>query len=153
MTPMLYDDQLSSSAFTIELPRLVGLCAHLTGDRGVAEDLAQDTLAEAWRQRHRLQDATAGPRWLSAIARNVCLRWQRVRGREIARQATYSDVDLLDNRRDALDLERDLERAELAALLDRALARLPPLTRAALIGRYMVGMPLAARRPYAARDA
>jgi RNA polymerase sigma factor (sigma-70 family) len=64
-----------------ERARLVRLCAVLSGDREVAEDLAQETLLEAWRHRHKLSDPHGADRWLTAIARNVCLRWGRTRGR------------------------------------------------------------------------
>jgi len=63
-----------------ERARLVRLCALLSGDREVAEDLAQETLLEAWRHRHRLSDPRGADRWLTAIARNVCLRWGRTQG-------------------------------------------------------------------------
>jgi RNA polymerase sigma factor (sigma-70 family) len=65
----------------VERARLVRLCAALSGDRDAAEDLAQETLLEAWRQRHKLTDVRGADRWLAAIARNVCLRWGRTRGR------------------------------------------------------------------------
>src|SRR3954451_22870934 len=65
--------------------RLVRLCERLTGDRHAAEDLAQETLLEAWRNAHKLHDPTGADHWLAAIARNVCLRWARSRGREPAR--------------------------------------------------------------------
>jgi RNA polymerase sigma-70 factor (ECF subfamily) len=65
-----------------ERRRLVRLCAAMSGDREAAEDLAQETLLEAWRNRHKLRDPAGAERWLSAIARNVCLRWARRRGRE-----------------------------------------------------------------------
>jgi RNA polymerase sigma-70 factor (ECF subfamily) len=64
-----------------ERARLVRLCAAISGDREVAEDLAQETLLEAWRHRHKLTDAHGADRWLAAIARNVCLRWSRTRSR------------------------------------------------------------------------
>ncbi len=63
-----------------ERARLVRLCANLSGDSDAAEDLAQETLLEAWRHRHRLTDTQGADRWLTAIARNVCLRWGRTRG-------------------------------------------------------------------------
>ena len=63
-----------------ERARLVRLCAVLSGDREAAEDLAQETLLEAWRHRHKLTDPHGADRWLTAIARNVCLRWVRTRG-------------------------------------------------------------------------
>src|SRR5262245_40122961 len=55
--------------------RLVGLCAAVSGDREAAEDLAQETLLEAWRNAHKLRDPEGVDRWLAAIARNVCRRW------------------------------------------------------------------------------
>ena len=66
-----------------ERSRLVRLCAGLTGDVEAAEDLAQETLLEAWRHMHHLRADDGYARWLSAIARNVCLRWERRRGREL----------------------------------------------------------------------
>jgi RNA polymerase sigma-70 factor (ECF subfamily) len=60
-----------------ERARLVRLCAVLTGDAEAAEDFAQETLLEAWRHRHKLTDTCGADRWLTAIARNVCLRWSR----------------------------------------------------------------------------
>src|SRR4051812_6563138 len=54
--------------------RVVRLCAALTGDRDGAEDLAQETLLEAWRNAHKLTDPRGADRWLAAVARNVCLR-------------------------------------------------------------------------------
>lgn len=65
----------------VEHARLVRLCARISGDAGAAEDLAQETLLEAWRQRDKLTDPSGADRWVAAIARNVCLRWGRTRGR------------------------------------------------------------------------
>src|SRR3954447_17681202 len=112
--------------------RLVRLCAILSGDRDAAEDLAQETLLEAWRNAHKLQDPSGAERWLGAIARNVCLRWARRRGRE-APPAADESIDVADD----VDLELELERAELAEVLDRALAALPPETRDMLVQRYV----------------
>src|SRR5918999_1134752 len=102
-----------------ERRRLVRLCASLSGDRNAAEDLAQETLLEAWTNAHKLHDPAGADRWLAAIARNVCLRWARNRGREAA-LAELPDADL-----GVADLDRELERAELVELVDRGLALLP----------------------------
>lgn len=67
-----------------EWPRLVRLCAHFSGDRDAAEDLAQETLLEAWRHQDQLRDWQGYSAWLSAIARNVSLRWLRKYGHERA---------------------------------------------------------------------
>jgi RNA polymerase sigma factor (sigma-70 family) len=140
--PFNLDDALAG-----ERARLVRLCAHLSGDRDAAEDLAQETLIEAWRHQDRLLDRQGTDRWLSAIARNVCLRWARRRGRERARLSfpgyEAPGADLASLPADDGDIAIDLEREELAELLDRALALLPPETRSVLVEKYVEETPLA----------
>jgi len=141
-----------------ERTRLVRLCARLTGDADAAEDLAQEALFEAWRHRDGLRDPEKRAQWLTGVARNVCLRWARQRGRSLAHEAPFSigtlttagERDANDRPQfsviepaDSFDLEIELERHELVTLLDRALASLPPETRTALIAHYVEASPLA----------
>jgi RNA polymerase sigma-70 factor (ECF subfamily) len=114
--------------------RLVRLCTAVVGDAAVAEDLAQETLLEAWRLQHRLTDPSGADAWLNAIARNVCRRSLRARGSSAVPTA---DDGVLDNASEAHDLDSVLEREELVELLDRALGLLPDATRAALVGHYV----------------
>ncbi|HYP18723.1 MAG TPA: RNA polymerase sigma factor [Chloroflexia bacterium] len=131
-----------------ERARLVRFCAHLSGSIDAAEDLAQETLMEAWRHRDRLRDPAGHQQWLSAIARNVCMRWRRAQGRHSERMAIpdgmggepLSIEDIAD---DDFDLEVELERSELADLLDRAMSLLPAETRTALVEKYVEEMPIA----------
>lgn len=154
-TPGLRDGVSFDTLLASERPRLLGLCAHLTGNPDAAEDLAQETLLEAWRKRHTfaekdLPNATNRTHWLSAIARNVCLRWGRRHGRDLAHLTpgllsatdegnTGLDLDAFSV--DAWSMEAELEQRELAQLLDRALALLPPAMRTALIARYIHELP------------
>jgi DNA-directed RNA polymerase specialized sigma24 family protein len=85
---------------TRERDMLVRYCARFTGDALVAEDLAQQTLLEAWQK---------------------------------------SDKRLADD----FDLEIELERIDLARLLDRAMALLPPETREVLVQKYVEECPQA----------
>jgi len=128
-------------ALETERHRLVGLCAVVTGEPRIAEDLAQETLLEAWRHVDRLIEPTGVSAWLSAIARNVCLRWLRRHGRDTAHLAGSLDDLAADRGFAEPDLEVELEHAELVRLLDRALALLPPETRAALIAHYVEDLP------------
>jgi RNA polymerase sigma-70 factor (ECF subfamily) len=120
--------------------RLVALCSSITGDRSAAEDLAQETLLEAWRNLHKLHDPAGMDRWLAAIARNVCRREARRVGHDpvVAEPQQLADLGGED-----LAVELDLERAELAELLDRALALLPVATRAVLVDRFVHESPYA----------
>lgn len=103
-----------------ERARLVRLCAAISGDREVAEDLAQETLLEAWRHRHRLTDVRGADRWLAAIARNVCLRWSRTR--------SGLPVPVAELPEPTAPAEDDI--AELLELL-------PPQSRDAMVQRYV----------------
>ena len=118
-----------------ERRRLARLCARITGDPAAAEDLAQETLLEAWRIRERLVDPSGSGPWLDAIARHVCRRWRvrhgRLRSREVA-GATWLPPEPGHDQVAEL-----LEREELVELLQRALGLLPAETRAALVSRYV----------------
>jgi RNA polymerase sigma-70 factor (ECF subfamily) len=134
---------------------ILRICLRATRDRDAAEDLAQETLLEAWRHWRKLRepdDPQARARWLSSIAANVCRRWTRTAGRDLARTTRLTTPNEgtepgdgmeplpLTDEGDALDTE--LEHAERAQLLDRALGLLPPDTREALIARYLLETPL-----------
>ena len=143
----------TTSHFSLEevLPaehdRLLRLCARLSGSAEAAEDLTQETLVEAWRCRDKLHDPTGYDRWLSAIARNVCLRWKARRSRRRTILSLGADGPPVHTLEcvvpDDFNLEMELERNELAGLLDRAMAVLPPATRRALLHRYIEDLPVA----------
>jgi RNA polymerase sigma factor (sigma-70 family) len=117
---------LPENAITAERRRrLVTLCASITRDRAAADDLAQETLLEAWRNGHKVHDPEGLDRWLAAIARNVCRRWARRRGRDAAGLA----------RLQAEPAVQQFEREDVIALLDE----LPAETREALVLRYVHG--------------
>ncbi len=152
-----------TAAFASDRARVVRLCAALTGDAHAAEDLAQETLMEAWRNVHKLVEPAGVSAWLSAIARNVCQRWARQKGKELGRVMTEADAIPLylweeaghgDAKESAFStaeprfqeggehhLSLELEREDLEALLDRALALLPAPTRAVLVAHYLHDSP------------
>ena len=126
--------------------RLVRLCARLSGDADAAEDLAQETLLEALRHLENLRDPERRSQWLSGIARNVCLRWTRTRAQQRARllqpqPGAEPSFDLEERLAGGFDLELELERDELATLLDRAMGLLPAQTRRVLVERYIGDSP------------
>ncbi len=131
-----------------ERERLVRYCARFTRDPHAAEDLAQQTLLEAWRCERSLRDPQARQGWLFGIARNLCLMWARGRTREVSQLTSLDEggwdrMELNGHLADEFDLEVELEREDLARLLDRALALLPPATRRVLAERYIEESPQA----------
>jgi RNA polymerase sigma factor (sigma-70 family) len=122
----------------VERDYLLRLCAYLTGSADAAEDLTQETLIEAWRHEHNLRDPNRRMAWLGGIARNVCKRWQRSRLAAVEQMDTLSHSD---EPADTWDVEAELERAELARLLDRAMALLPNETRMVLVARFIEELP------------
>lgn len=135
--------------FGVKRPRLVQLCARLAGNWDIAEDLAQETLLEAWRLCSRLRDIDGVEPWLAAIAQHVCRRYVRKQGRSL--EQTGQRLGFEDEAQNFLDEipsdEEDtaivLERSELAELLDRALALLPIETHQALLAHYIEELPQA----------
>lgn len=130
------------SEFAQDRAAVLRYCLRYTGDVDVAEDLTQLTMLEGWKHESELRDPAARQKWLLGIARNMCRMWGRTRVRERLRRvdASFEDDPWPANE---VDLEIELERAELATLLDRALALLPPDTRDVLIRRYIDESPQA----------
>jgi RNA polymerase sigma-70 factor (ECF subfamily) len=81
---------------------LFGFALRLTGDRGQAEDVVQETLLRAWRRRPQTHGDTADLRpWLLTVARRVVIdgyRARRARPAEVADDvlAALPDADVVD---------------------------------------------------------
>lgn len=122
-----------------ERPRLVRLCAWFTSNEDAAQDLAQETLIAAWKNRAKLESFDKLKPWTSAIARNICLNWSRQASHEQAHSIVAMDWDetSFDELPDDTNLDLELDRQELVNLLDKALALLPPETGQMLIEHYI----------------
>lgn len=116
-------------------------CAHLSGQANAGQDLAQETLIEAWRNRHKLHDAGNERAWLAAIARNVCARWRRT---EVRMSRLYVPLDVSEDINVAIDNPNGREvdpvwcseQRELYDLIEEAMAFLPDPARRLLADRY-----------------
>jgi RNA polymerase sigma factor (sigma-70 family) len=113
--------------------RLVGFCRRMTRDANVAEDLAGETLLEAWRNAHKVTDVDGLDRWLRAVARHVYQRWRRRRGRD-AHLVPLADWHHLTG---AWDIEHAALQHEFDAELSNALASLPSMSRTAFLLRHL----------------
>ena len=99
-----------------------------TGDRHVAEELAQEALVRAW-ERWETVGAMASPEgWTFRTARNLAVsRWRR---RGIERRARVSTAPVV------------VDPAEGIAVRD-AVASLPERQRATIVARFFLGMSVA----------
>lgn len=119
------------------------------GDRVAAEDLVQQTLLAAWTSDRQPEEDEEWRRWLFGIARNMLLRWRReqaLHGRRLA-PAPESERQLMAASTGGV-IDSLVERTDIIAILDGALARIPAESRRALLLRYVEDLP---QREVAAR--
>ena len=109
-----------------------------TGDFGVSEDLAQETFLTAWSNLNSIRNLSSLSAWLCGIARNISLRWQRKRQRDIladAKPLEHSATHLADGltpRQSAIGKEQQ-------ALIWQALKNMPQDYRIPLVLYYREG--------------
>jgi RNA polymerase sigma-70 factor (ECF subfamily) len=132
-------------------PRLTRLAlAHGVSPDGV-EDVVQETLVNAWQHLAHLHSPEHFEAWLNGICRNVSMRWTRAQGTLDRRQRAFSSLqtvqesdievsafDIPDPQ--VLDLAEELNRQDLAMLLDQAMTYLPATARQALEMLYIAEM-------------
>lgn len=117
-------------------------CVRLMHDDEAGADVTQETLLEAWRHRGKLVNPHGRRAWLAQIAIHVAHRLRRDFHRATRHLTRLDDLtEPGDPALIGLDFVQDLERHELAQLLDHALARLPGELRQALIAHYIEDMP------------
>jgi len=118
---------------------LVALCWRVLGDRGLAEDAAQEAVLQAMVGLDRLEQPERFGAWLGGIGLNVCRRWRRDQARE-----AWSLAALTGGRAGPDPVPDEpaevAERAEEARRVRRAVGRLPAGQRAAVVLFYLVGM-------------
>lgn len=115
---------------TREYPRLVGALSLYTGDRQLAQDLAQEALARLcahWGRVHRMDAPSA---WLHRVALNLARSSFRARG--VARAKAHLLVARADDGADVTS----------AIALRTAVAALPERQRRALVLRYYADLPV-----------
>lgn len=97
--------------------RVFGLAMHLTGDRDVASDMAQEAFIRLWTHREQVEEARAGA-WLLRVTRNLAIDHHRsVRRRACDAEAEpddFADTEPLPDEH----AERSAAAAEVHAALD-----------------------------------
>jgi RNA polymerase sigma-70 factor (ECF subfamily) len=130
----------SQSAFEQILRRyqrpIISFIARTTGDRALAEDLAQETFVKAFRSLAAFDTTRRLSSWLFRIAHNTAIDALR-RSRT---PMTSMDTDATGSDRAALPAPDPVEQHALGQALQVALAQLRPEYRAAIVLRYEEGL-------------
>jgi RNA polymerase sigma-70 factor (ECF subfamily) len=120
--------------------RLVTVLGHLTGRRNMAEDLAQEVFLRVYRARERYVPGARFSTWLYTIANNVASNALRsLARRPEVQEAATSDTSAamplahLAQAASGLMPNRQLDKAELREVVQRALAGLSERQRMAVL--------------------
>lgn len=121
--------------YSVHYPRLMGSLVLYTGDRELAMDLAQETMARAYRDWRRVARLDAPPAWLHRVAFNLAnsaFRRKVTEWRSSARSRAGSP-----------DAHHDPDTGNAVAVR-RVVASLPARQKTALVLRYYADLPVAA---------
>jgi RNA polymerase sigma-70 factor (ECF subfamily) len=128
-------EQLSSAY----ADRLFMLLLRLLGDRGEAEDVAQEVMLRAWQGISRFRGQSSYFTWLYRIAVNEANRALEKRARRPASVPLGAD-ELQLPAPAAAGPAQEAENSELRRALAKALAELPPALRTAIVLRDVEGL-------------
>jgi RNA polymerase sigma-70 factor (ECF subfamily) len=110
-----------------KLPRMLALARRMLGDSFEAEDVTQEVFFRAWKQAPTWRPGAARfDTWMHRVALNLCYdRLRRRREDPVAEVPDRPDPDAAP--------DRGIERSELGARVEAALATLPERQRAAIV--------------------
>ena len=141
-----YDDQAAFARLVQRWERPIKrLCARVTGDVHLAEDLCQEAFTRVFMKRKLYRPRAKFSTWLWRIALNLCYSRLRTSQARLDRQVRTKDdsmVDLPEPSSLEPGPDEHLLAREQADLVREALMRLPESARVILVLRYCEGMKL-----------
>jgi RNA polymerase sigma-70 factor (ECF subfamily) len=123
------------------------LCAQVTGDAHLAEDLCQEAFARVFLKRKLYRPRSKFSTWLWRIALNLCYSKLRIAQSRLDRRVQPSEdtnADFAEASSALPSPDQRLLAQEQADLVQDALSRLPESLRVILVMRYCEGMKLRA---------
>jgi RNA polymerase sigma-70 factor (ECF subfamily) len=132
------DDVSFATLVTRYQSRVLGLAYRYIGDRGSAEDLAQEAFLRVYRARERYEPRAKFSTWLYRIVVNLCLneiRWRKGRPAVSLAVATETSSNLNVDVSDGEEPEpiQTMEKDELAGKLREIIGTLPDNQRIAIL--------------------
>lgn len=120
------DEEAFEALYRSHVARVFALALRLTGDRGQAAELVQDTFVRAWEALPRFRGDSALGTWLHRIAVNVLLESRRAEGRRLKRVVLTEEP---------AELERPAPEASPGTRMDleQAIAGLPQGARVVFV--------------------
>lgn len=114
------------------------------GDRGLAEDITQETLLKVWRHRDSFKHGSRLSTWIFALCLNLCRdHWRRARPESSLERAEVSlAAEHSRHRKRQDDPSKQAADHELAERLMDALEQLPPVSAELLRSRSAEGLTL-----------
>jgi RNA polymerase sigma-70 factor (ECF subfamily) len=106
---LLYEDWVRTLA-----PELYRFAYRISGNRQVAEDLVQETFAEAWRSMDKQREPEKARAWLYQILRYRFSHYVRDRGHRIQAGPLHDGIDAAQRARPTLDALAEREQLQLA---------------------------------------
>ena len=107
-------------------PRCTEVTYRYVRDRGIAEDLVSDSFMAFWEERDRLPEDVNAPAYVLTIVKNKCLNHLQIEKKlhSTQQRLIQSDIQSL-----AACVPDTLFVEEMQTMLDRAVGRMPELTR------------------------
>jgi RNA polymerase sigma-70 factor, ECF subfamily len=131
------DDRAFEELVTAYQHRLFGVALRMLGSRAEAEEIAQETFLRAHRALGEFRGEARLGTWLYAIAARLCLNRLAAGAR---RHERSDETALLQRPAEGADAAAALERTELQAALQEAVAALPEERRIVVVLRDLEGL-------------
>ena len=121
--------------------RIFNLCVHMLGDKHEAQDAAQDTFVKAYQNLEKFQMNSSISTWLYRIAVNTCIDYKRRPFFEsLFRRSGTDEEGIIEHPSHLPSPEKEYESKQILSALEKALRKLSPKLRAAIVLKEMEGL-------------
>ncbi len=87
------DKQAFQALYELYIGQVYGLCLRLTGERGLAEDAAQEVFIQLWRKIGNFQGQSKFSTWLHTVTSNITISYLRKQRSWVKRMFNIEDSE------------------------------------------------------------